>query len=298
MTRALLPQPENPLGGTEPVERVDLQELVDDLAAGVTDLGCLGAAPDGGLHLEGDLLRRVVAPVGAFSLVKCRVGLDQVAVEEDLHHGGGGADVDLAADQFPGHGVEGAADLDDVRADGGRRPAGQRERGGRQRQQGGGLNGAEQGHRRHPAQWPALPAPGDLLGPGDGLGLHVLDRGELPPTPERVANLGHGPLHPGLALRLQGSRRIHQRPVMGGEFGIRFVDFRVVEVGLVDAGLQVVGHQTARDASDMRKAATCASVHACWSRFRTGRTNMCREQGSTITNAQTRCRFPVRGLVH
>lgn len=41
-----------------------------------------------------------------------------------------------------------------------------------------------------------------------------------------------------------------------------------------------------------------ASVHACWSWFRTGRTNMCREQGSTITSARTWCRFPARGLVH
>jgi hypothetical protein len=92
----LLAQSENPLGGAEPVERVDLQQLVDDLAAGVANLGRLGAAPDGRLHLEGDLLRRVVTLVGAFSLLKCRVGLDQVAVEKDLHHRGGGADVDLA----------------------------------------------------------------------------------------------------------------------------------------------------------------------------------------------------------
>jgi hypothetical protein len=159
--------------------------LVDDLAAGVTDLGRLGAAPDGRLHLEGDLLRRVVTLVGAFSLFKGGMGLDQAAVEEDLHHRGGGADVDLAADQFPGHGVEGAADLDvDVRADGGRRPAGQGERGGWQRQQGGGLDRAEHGHRGRAAQRSALAASGDLLGPGDGLGVHVLDGSELPSAPE------------------------------------------------------------------------------------------------------------------
>lgn len=179
------------------------------------------------------------------------MGLDQVAVEKDLHHRGGGADIDLASNQLPGHGVEGAADLDvDVRAGRGRRPAGQGERGGRQRQQGGGLDRAQHGHRGRPAQRPALAAPGDLLGPGDGLGLHVLDRGELPSAPERVADIGHGPLQPGLVLGFQGSRRIHQRPV-GGEFGIRLVDFRVVENGLVDAGLQVVGDQPARDAVEV-----------------------------------------------
>ncbi|MGW1599368.1 hypothetical protein [Streptomyces sp. NPDC002343] len=63
----LLPQSENRLGGAELVERVDLQELVDDLAAGVADLGRLGAAPDGHLHPEGDLLRRMsLLSVGTF----------------------------------------------------------------------------------------------------------------------------------------------------------------------------------------------------------------------------------------
>lgn len=38
---------------------------------------------------------------------------------------------------------------------------------------------------------------------------------------------------------------------MGGQFGIRLVDFRVVEVGLVDPGLEVVGHQPARGAAEI-----------------------------------------------
>lgn len=45
-------------------------------------------------------------------------------------------------------------------------------------------------------------------------------------------------------------------------------------------------------------AATCASVQACWSIFSTGYTNMCREQASTITNAHTVTRLPVRGSTH
>lgn len=95
-------QPEDPLGGSELVERVDFQQLVDDGSASVTDLSCLGPAPDRRAHLEGDLLRRVVGPVGSFSLLECDVGLDQGAVEEDLHHRGGRADIDPAADQFQG----------------------------------------------------------------------------------------------------------------------------------------------------------------------------------------------------
>jgi hypothetical protein len=42
-------------------------------------------------------------------------------------------------------------------------------------------------------------------------------------------------------------------------------------------------------------AATWHSVHARWSIFSTGRTNMCREQASTITNAQTVRSFPDTG---
>jgi len=45
-------------------------------------------------------------------------------------------------------------------------------------------------------------------------------------------------------------------------------------------------------------ASTCANVHACWSIFNTGRTNMCRECESTITNAHTVTRLPVAGSSH
>ncbi len=102
LVAVLLPQPKHSLGGSEPVERVDLQQLVDHLPAGVADFGRLAAAPDRRPHLEGDLLRRVVVPVGAFALFKCRMCLDQPALVEDLHHGGGGTDVHAAADQLQG----------------------------------------------------------------------------------------------------------------------------------------------------------------------------------------------------
>jgi hypothetical protein len=44
-------------------------------------------------------------------------------------------------------------------------------------------------------------------------------------------------------------------------------------------------------------AATWHSVHARWSMLMTGRTNMCREQHSTIANAFTVCRRPDFGSV-
>lgn len=112
LVAVLLAQAQDALGGAEPVEGSDFQQRPDDLPAGFAHLPSLGAAPDRCLHLEGDLLRRVVALVGAFALFKCRMCLDQFTVEEDLHHGGGGTDIDAAADQLPGHRVEGAADLD------------------------------------------------------------------------------------------------------------------------------------------------------------------------------------------
>jgi hypothetical protein len=42
-------------------------------------------------------------------------------------------------------------------------------------------------------------------------------------------------------------------------------------------------------------AFTWHSLHACWSSRITGCTNMCREQASTITNAQMVTGFPAAG---
>jgi hypothetical protein len=62
--------------------------------------------------------------------------------------------------------------------------------------------------------------------------------------------VGHGTFHPGLVLRPAGSGRVHQRVVMRGEFGIGPVDLRVVEVRLVDPGLQVVRDESPRGAAE------------------------------------------------
>ncbi|MEV0938166.1 hypothetical protein AB0J05_46755 [Streptomyces phaeochromogenes] len=195
----LLAQAEHPLGGPEPIEGIDLQELVDHLPAGVPDLRGLAAAPDRRAHLEGNLLGRVVVLVGAFALLKCGMCLDQFALVEDLHHSGGGADIDATADEFPGHRVEGPADLDvDVRADRRLRPSGQHERRLGQRQQGRRLDRLEHRQRSGTAQRATLPLTCDIPGPEQGLGLHMVHRGERPPAPVGVADVGHGPLHPGL----------------------------------------------------------------------------------------------------
>lgn len=129
------------------------------------------------------------------------MGLDQVAIEENLDHRRGGADVDFPADEFPGHRVERAASFDvDIRADRRGRPAGQHERGRWQRQRRLRLQGTEDCHRCGSAQRAAWSLACDVLSPGDGLGLHVLDRGELPSAPERVTDVGHRPFDRGLSL--------------------------------------------------------------------------------------------------
>ena len=58
------------------------------------------------------------------------------------------------------------------------------------------------------------------------------------------------------------------------------------------------GTSRAGTAPKNSNAFTWHSVHACWSSLSTGRTNMCREQASTIANAQTTSRFPVAGSSH
>ncbi len=162
-----------------------------------------------------------------------------------------------------------------------------------------GLHRFEHRQRLGTVQRPALPLTGDVPRPEQGLGLHVLQRGEGPPAPVRVSDIGHGLLDPGLVLRLRGTGRVHQRAVVGGEFGVRIVDPRVVEVRLVHPGHQVVRHQTPRDTAEEAERLRVrfgrgVLVHVC----HRAETNMCREAGSTITNAEIRCRFPVAGLIH
>ena len=85
--------------------------------------------------------------------------------------------------------------------------------------------------------------PGDVGAPDQRRGAHLGQRGEVPAPPERVPNIGHRAFHLRLVLGLERPRRVDQRAVVRGQLRIRAVDLRVVEVGLVDPGLQVVRHQ-------------------------------------------------------
>jgi hypothetical protein len=83
----VLAHSQDALGGAEPVERVDLQQPVDHVAANWADLHGLGATPSRGPHMGGDLHEQAVAAMGAFSLFKGRMGLEQFSVVENLYGG-------------------------------------------------------------------------------------------------------------------------------------------------------------------------------------------------------------------
>jgi hypothetical protein len=67
--------------------------------------------------------------------------------------------------------------------------------------------------------------------------VHLFERSELAPEPERVADVLHGPLDPWFVLRLAPPRRIDQGPAVRGQLRIRSVDLRVVQAGAVHGGL-------------------------------------------------------------
>ena len=131
-----------------------------------------------------------------------------------------------------------------------RRPRGQHERLRRQRAQRVLLDRVEHRGRGRAVERAAGPPPRCFQRPAGALGLHLLQRRELASPPERVADIRHRPLDPGLVAGPDRPGRVDQAPVVPGELGIRAVQLRVVEVGLVDPGLQVVGHQPGRDAAE------------------------------------------------
>jgi len=60
------------------------------------------------------------------------------------------------------------------------------------------------------------PGPGDLPAPRQRHALHLLHAGELPASPDRVADVGHRPFD----LRLERPRRIDDHCVVGGQLRI------------------------------------------------------------------------------
>src|ERR1035441_3515226 len=126
-------------------------------------------------------------------------GLYPLPADEELHHGGGQPDIGGLADMPPRHRVQHPVHLGvDIRADLRGRPAGQHERLCGQRPQRVFLHRLEHRGRRGAFQRPARAAPRDLRGPAHRLGLHLLQRGELPAAPERVPDIRHRPFDPGL----------------------------------------------------------------------------------------------------
>ena len=250
----LVGQPDHALRGAQPVERVAGQQLADDLLARRADPGGLLAAPGRGPHVERDLLRRVVTEIGLLAAGLARVGLDQLPADEELDHRRGQPHVGGLADVLPWHGVQNPVDLGvDVRADLRPRPGGQHERLRGQRPQRLFLRGLEHRGRGGAVQRPARPPPGDFRGPALGPGLHLLQRGELPAPPEAVPDIRHRPLDPGLVAGLDRAGRVDQAAVVCGELGIGPVDLRVIQVGLVHPGLEVVRDQPRRDAAEERE---------------------------------------------
>ena len=101
-------------------------------------------------------------------------------------------------------------------------------------------------------QRPRIPQPGDLAAPAHRVALHLGQRAELAASPERVPHIGHGSFHPGFVLGFERPRGVDQGAVVGGQLGVGPVDLRVIQVGFVHPGLEVVTHQPRRHPSNMR----------------------------------------------
>jgi hypothetical protein len=176
--------------------------------------------------------------------VAALVSGDPLAAVEDLDGAAGQAQVDLLADQGVRHGVEEAGGLDVVvEIVPGEPPFGILVVVDRQRSQGGTLDALEE-------LAPADPETAHHVGidarhRGGDRGVALGEREErLPSQPAEDVGLGEaGPcLDLGLVARLPWSRRQGADAVMGRHHAVAAVDLGVVERGLVDPALQVVGH--------------------------------------------------------
>ena len=177
---------------------------------------------------------------------------DTLAAVEQLDRAAGRADVDLRPDQAVRHRVEEPVVLDViVDADAGEPPLGELVLIARQGRQGRALDGLE--------EVPAgdAEAADDMIvdaveGTGDGgVGLGEREEG-LSPQAAEDAGLGEADpvLDLGLVLGPARSGRQDADAVVRGHHPVAAVELRVVERGLVDPGLQVVGHDQARHAAE------------------------------------------------
>ena len=236
-----LGEADDALGGAEPMEDRVGEQRLHDRGHRRPQLGRPVSAPGRGAHEEGHLLGRVVGVVGPAAPGHPSMGLDHAAVDEDLDGALALAGVDAPADESPRHRVERLADLDvAVGSDLGRRPGRQLEGVGRQGSQGVRLDGLEERQWRDALEAPVGAQPRHLAAPQERPLLHGRFRGPLPAGPERVADVGHRPLHPRLVPRLLPPGGVDEGAEVGGQLGVGAVDLRVVEVGAIDAGAQVV----------------------------------------------------------
>ena len=223
------------------VQGATVEESVDDLGHARTELTGTGATPRRGAHEERHLLRRVIGVVSLAAPLNTHMSLDTFASDEHLHGGHTEASIDLGADVAPRHRVQRFRDPDvAIHADLGPRPrrqletltgqAGQRRR----------LDRVEHDQRRRAFQTAMRPPPSHSRAPRQRPGLHVGQASPRAATPHRIPHVRHRPFHPGLVLGFGCPCRVDQETVVGGQLGVRPVQFRVIQVGLDHPGLQIV----------------------------------------------------------
>jgi hypothetical protein len=90
-------------------------------------------------------------------------------------------------------------------------------------------------------------AAGHLPAPAQRLLLHLALRAPGAAGPERVPDVHHRPFHARLVPRFLPASGVHEGAEVGRQLRIPAVDARVVQVGAVDAGVEVVDDQAGRD---------------------------------------------------
>ena len=92
--------------------------------------------------------------------------------------------------------------------------------------------------------------PGHLDTPHDGGRLHLFEAGPLATAEEALADVAHWSLDTGLVFRFHRPRRVNETAVVLGQLHVAAVEFRVIQVRLDRAGLQVVWHQPGWDPAE------------------------------------------------
>ena len=226
---------------------------------------------------------------------------DALAFVEDLDAPGRHPRLDLSAGEAVGDGIIVGVDLDViVDADSGQAPFAVF------------VSAVGQGLERRPVDLFEQLAAGDAE-PTQGLalvelghefaerGVDVGEAGEDPaPEPAQQPTLDdqHRLLNLGFVARLSRPRRENGGSVMSRHLGIGSVDLRIVEAGLDDGGLRIVGHEKFGGAADRLEGADMG-VDPVGQRLRPGRPGECEaEAPSTATKICAMRISPVRPGFH